>query len=186
MNMDSLSIIHRIALKASAWQKAQEGGYVVTKKAERVPEVNELRQEIKSLGVGELDYFSEGLDCIQYAQAPRAAIVLGWTGFIDLLQNKIGKDNYDSLNTILKTAFHGVYKKKSQIATKQDLCDLFDDAVLLEAGKKLGFFDKHVYTQLNAMRDERNNCAHVQEYAVTVRIALGFYAKLIRFLPYTL
>jgi hypothetical protein len=184
--IDSLSVARNIVLKASIWQKAQEGAYVVTKRAERVPEVNELRQEIKSLGVAELDYFSEGLDCIQYAQASRAAIVLGWTGFIDLLQNKIGKDNYDSLNAILKTAFHGVYKKKPRIATKQDLCDFFDDAALLEVGKKLGFFDKHVHTQLNAMRDERNNCAHVQEYAVTVRIALGFYAKLIKFLPYTL
>jgi len=186
MKTDLLSIAHRLALKASTWQKVQEGGYVVTKKAERVPEVNELRQEIKSLGVVELDYFSEGLDCIQYAQASRAAIVLGWAGFIDLLQNKISKDNYIGLNSILKIAFHGIHKKKSQITNKQDLCDLFDDAALLEAGKKLGFFDKHVHTQLNAMRDERNNCAHVQEYAVTIRIALGFYAKLIKFLPYIL
>ena len=122
----------------------------------------------------------------KYAQAPRAAIVLGWTGFIDLLQNKIGKDNYDALNATLRTSFPGVYKKNSSITCKNDLCKFFDDALLIEAGRKLGFYDKHVHTQLNAMRDERNNCAHVQEYAVTVRIALGFYAKLIQFLPYTL
>src|SRR4030042_6292493 len=120
MNMDPLSAIHRIALKVSAWQKAQEGGYSVTKKAERVPEVSELRQEIKSLGVVELDYFSEGLDCIQCAQASRAAIVLGWTGFIDLLQNKIGKDNYAALNSILRASFPGIYKKRSHIACKND------------------------------------------------------------------
>ena len=184
--MDPLFLAKRIALKASLWQKAQESAYVVTKRAERVPEVSELRQEIKSLGVVELDYFAEGLDCIQYAQAARAAIVLGWTGFIDLLQNKIGKDDYAALNSILRASFPGIYKKRSQIACKNDLCDFFDDSLLLEAGRKLGFYDKHVFTQLNAMRDERNNCAHVQEYAVTVRIALGFYAKLITFLPYTL
>jgi len=184
--MDSLFLAKNIASKISAWRKAQEDAYVVIRRAERVPEVSELRQEIRSLGIVELNYFAEGLDCIQYAQAPRAAIVLGWTGFIDLLQKKIGKDNCSALNSILKTSFPGVYKKSSSVTCNNDLCKFFDDALLIEAGRKLGFYDKHIHTQLNAMRDERNNCAHVQEYAVTVRIALGFYAKLIQFLPYTL
>ena len=117
-------------------QKTEIPSVSVLRGPKRVPEVNELRAEIKALGVSQLSYFEEGLDCIQYAQASRAAIVMGWTGFIDLLQSK-----------------------------------------------KLGILGTHAYKQLDAMRDERNNCAHVQEYAVTPRIALGFYAKLITYLP---
>lgn len=184
--MDNLALIRVIADRASRWRTQQSEGYAISKGPERVPEVSELRGELRALGVTEFKYFSEGLDCIQYAQAPRAAIILGWTGFIDLLQNRIGRDSFAALNAILKVQFHGVYKKQSQIRTKDHLCDHFDDALLLTAGRKLSLYKEHVYKQLDAMRDERNNCAHVEEYAVTVRIALGFYAKLIRYLPYTL
>jgi hypothetical protein len=186
MTMDSLDCVRTFAERIAIWQQSNAERFVVVRRAERVPEVSDLRKEIQSLGVKEFKYFSEGLDCIQYAQAPRAAIVLGWTGFIDLLQNRIGRDNFKALNSILKTEFHGIYKRKPCIYNKKDLCGWFDDALLLTAGTKLKLYDIHVHKQLDAMRDERNNCAHVEEYAVTVRIALGFYAKLIQFLPYTL
>ena len=158
-------------------------GVAVSRGPERVPEVNELRREIKALGVPELSYFDEGLDCIAYAQASRAAIVMGWTGYIDLLQKKIADDSFVALNGILKTEFAGVHKNAKLIRSTDELAKYFNDALLLQAGKKLNIFKNHAYTQLNAMRDERNNCAHVQEYAVTERIALGYYAKIISYLP---
>ncbi len=184
--MDNLDAVRSFAERISSWRTHHTQGYVVSRGPERVPEVSELRRNLLSLGITDLKYFDEGLDCIQYAQAPRAAIVLGWTGLIDLLQSKIGQDNYTFLNSILKIEFHAIHKKVGHIKTRGALSDNFDDALLLEAGRKLNFYDKHVWTQLNAMRDERNNCAHVQEYAVNVRIALGFYAHLIEFLPYVL
>jgi hypothetical protein len=133
-----------------------------------------------------LSYFDEGLDCIQYAQASRLSIVGGWTGLIDLLQSRLERDSFVALNSIIKMEFHAVHKKVGQIGTREALAANFDDALLLEAGRKLKFYEKHVWIQLNAMRDERNNCAHMQEYAVNVRIALGFYAHLIEFIPYVL
>jgi hypothetical protein len=164
--------------------KALEGsGVAVSRGPERVPEVNELRREIEAMNVPELSYFDEGLDCIAYAQASRAAIVMGWTGFIDLLQKKIAGDGFVALNGILKVEFPGVHRKAKQVGSTDELAKYFDDSLLLQAGKKLGIFKKHVHTQLDAMRDERNNCAHVQEYAVTERIAMGYYAKLIAYLP---
>lgn len=184
--MDQLDDTQDFVKRLVRWRASQAAGYSVSRGPERVPEVSELRKSLLSLGVKDLMYFDEGLDCIQYAQAPRAAIVLGWTGFIDLLQTKIGSDNFVALNAILKTEFHGVHKKVGNIKDRNDLVEHFDDALLVEAGRKLAFYDKHVWTQLNAMRDERNNCAHVQEYAVNVRIALGFYAHLNEFLPFVL
>jgi hypothetical protein len=184
--MDNLDAVRSIADKVSSWRATHTQGYVVSRGPERVPEVSELRASLMALGVKELKYFDEGLDCIQYAQAARAAVVLGWTGYIDLLQSRIGRDGYTNLNGILKTEFHAVYKRAGKIKDRDELIDHFDDSLLLEAGRKLKLYDKHVWKQLDAMRDERNNCAHVEEYAVTVRIALGFYAHLIQFLPYVL
>jgi hypothetical protein len=184
--MDQLDDTQQFVTRLVQWRAAQAAGYLVTRGPERVPEVSELRSSLLALGVKDLRYFDEGLDCIQYAQAPRAAIVLGWTGLIDLLQTKVGRDNFASLNAILNVGFHGVYKSAGKIKDRNELIKYFDDALLLEAGRKLTFYNQHVSTQLNAMRDERNNCAHVQEYAVNVRIALGFYAHLVEFLPYVL
>jgi hypothetical protein len=184
--MDHISKARDVALSAAKWSELQASSYGVAKRPERVPEVSELRRRIKALGVKDLDYFDEGLDCVQYAQAPRAAIVMAWTGFIDLLQLKFDRDKYTDLNAILKLEFHGVYKRVGQIKTREDLVDYFDDALLLQAAKKIGWLKRHAFTQLDAMRDERNNCAHVQEYAVTPRTALGFYDKVITYLPLAL
>lgn len=181
--MDSLDQAKEFAVRAAKWVEVQQNSYGASKRAERVPEVSELRQRLLALGIKDLDYFGEGLDCIQYAHAPRAAIVLAWTGFIDLLQLKFERDSFNQLNGILKMEFHGVHKKLGQIKRREQLIDSFDDALLLQAAKKLSWLGKHAFTQLDAMRDERNNCAHVQEYAVTARTALGFYDKVITYLP---
>jgi hypothetical protein len=181
--MDSVDAARNFAGRVAFWRAAQTDGYVVTRGPERVPQVRELKQELLKLGIKELKYFDEGLDCIQYAQAPRAAIVLGWTGFVDLLEGKLERDTFNGLNAILKMEFHGVHKKIGHITSKKELVEHFDDAMLLEAGRKLKFYETKVWTQLNAMRTERNNCAHVEEYAVTVPIAMGFYAYLIQYLP---
>lgn len=181
--MDYLQKVESLVDAVNHLAKFDVSALTVVRGPARVPEVNELRSELKLLGLKSLEYFAEGLDCIEYAQAPRAAIVMGWTGYIDLLQKKISDDSFGALNAILKLSFHGVYKKCSQIKSIDDLIKYFDDALLLEAGRKLGYLQPHEFKQLDAMRDERNNCAHVQEYAVTPRIALGFYAHLIRFIP---
>lgn len=103
--MDQLDDTQDFVKRLVRWRASQAAGYSVSRGPERVPEVSELRKSLLSLGVKDLMYFDEGLDCIQYAQAPRAAIVLGWTGFIDLLQTKIGSDNFVALNAILKRSF---------------------------------------------------------------------------------
>ena len=113
------------------WRATQAEAYSVSRGPERVPEVSELHRQLRSLGVKDLGYFAEGLDCIQYAQASRAAIVLGWTGFIDLLQLKLAREDYSSLNAVLKAAFHAIHKKVGAIKTRSDLIDHFDDALLL-------------------------------------------------------
>ena len=184
--MDRLSSALAYVKRVAEWRSAQGASYVNVRRPERVPEVSELRRDLLTLGIKELSYCDEGLDCIQYAQAPRAAIVLGWTGFIDLLQARIARDGFVALNAILKTEFHGVHKRAGKIGNRLELSQYFDDALLLTAAKILGIRQKHVHAQLDAMRDERNNCAHVEEYAVTVRIAMGYYANLVQYLPLVL
>ena len=184
--MEYLTRVKQLVRAVSRIRKLEGAAVSVSRGPARVSEVNELRAEVKALGVSDLSYFEEGLDCIQHAQASRAAIVVGWTGFVDLLQKKIGEDGFVALNGILKQEFRGVYKKIKRISATGELAKYFDDALLLHAARRLKILKPHAYKQLDALRDERNNCAHVQEYAVTPRIALGYYAKLIGFLPLVL
>jgi hypothetical protein len=50
----------------------------------------------------------------------------------------------------------------------------------------MGLYKKHAHTQLQAMRDLRNNCAHVEEFPVTLDMALGFYSSLATYLEFLL
>ena len=50
----------------------------------------------------------------------------------------------------------------------------------------MNLYQKHAHAQLTGMRDLRNNCAHVEEFSVTVDVALGFYAQLAQFLVFVL
>jgi hypothetical protein len=143
----------------------------------------EIRNSLAKLPLSEKKYFNEGLACIQFAHAPRAAIVLGWTGFMDVLQSRLSRDP-----VVLNQAFA---KKFPKLHSKGELKGLdgiraLEDWQALDLGREMNLYEKHAHTQLNAMRDLRNNCAHVEEFPVTVDMALGFYSSLAQFLVFVL
>lgn len=140
-----------------------------------------VRAQLKAIDCAGQSYFSEGLDCIQFAGAPRAAIVLAWSGFIDLLHRRFASD-FDAFNQAYAVRFETLHKKSGDIRALDRLRE-FQDWEALEIGKQVGLFKKHAHKQLDAMRDLRNNCAHVEEFQVTTHIALGYYSQLAAFLP---
>ena len=140
-----------------------------------------IKAELKAINCPQLSYFNEGLNCIQFAQAPRAAIVLAWTGFIDLLHQRFARD-FKTFNNAYSAKFEKLHKKSGDIESLEQLREL-KDWEALTIGKHLGLFQNFPYVQLDAMRAQRNNCAHVEEFQVTTMIALGYYSQLVKFLP---
>jgi hypothetical protein len=142
-----------------------------------------IRNSLAQLPLVEKKYFNEGLSCIQFAQAPRAAIVLGWTGFMDVLHNRLARDLV-ALNQAFAKKFPKLHSK-GELKGLNDIPEL-EDWQTLNLGHEMKLYEKHAHTQLDAMRDLRNNCAHVEEFAVTFDMALGFYGSLAEYLKFVL
>jgi hypothetical protein len=70
----------------------------------------QIRNSLAKLPIPQKNYFSEGLNCIQFAQAPRAAIVLGWSGFMDVLHDRLLR-NLTGLNQALAARFPKLHSK---------------------------------------------------------------------------
>ena len=114
--------------------------------------------------------------CIAYStRAPRAAIVLGWAGFMDALHRRLASELQ-----ALQPKYAARFPKLSERHRLNDLATVreLDDWQALDLGLEMGYYPKSLLTQLNAMRDQRNHCAHIEEYPVTIEMALFFYASL--------
>jgi hypothetical protein len=143
----------------------------------------EIREHLSRLENAPKKYFTEGLNCVQFAHSPRAAVVLGWTGFMDVLHHRLASD-LRSVNAALEKKFpklHGRGELKNIDAIRS-----LEDWQTVDLGHEMGLYKKHTHTQLQAMRDLRNNCAHVEEFAVTRDMALGFYSSLATYLEFLL
>ena len=134
-----------------------------------------IRQTLEALPIAQQRYFSEGLHCIQYARAPRAAIVLGWAGFMDALHRRLASELQ-----ALQPKYAARFPKLSERHRLNDLATVreLDDWQALDLGLEMAYYAKSLLTQLNAMRDQRNHCAHIEEYPVTIEMALFFYASI--------
>jgi len=144
-------------------------------------QTQKIKQDLTALGVTQLSYFSEGLNCIQFAQAPRAAIVLAWSGFVDLLHQRFARD-LPAFNAALKMHRSKLHAQTGDFSGLADFAALKDvDAI--DIGHHLRIYDHHVKIQLDAMRDLRNTSAHIAARSPDIQIALGFYSHIVPLLP---
>jgi hypothetical protein len=134
-----------------------------------------IRAALHRLPAAQQRYFDEGLHCLQFARAPRAAIVLGWSGYMDALHRRLAQD-LDAL----QPKYAERYPERSVKRKLKDLADVRDlaDWQALALGLDMQLYGKGMHAQLAAMKDERNHCAHIEEYTVTIQMALYFYARL--------
>jgi hypothetical protein len=140
-----------------------------------------IKKRLSALDVTQLKYFGEGLSCIESAKAPRAAIVLGWTGFIELLHQRFIHDP-EAANAAFTTAFPKLHEKGWSLQTLDD-CLKLEDWQKVKVARQMNLYAKHAEAVIVSMNHLRNNCAHVEEFPVTILSALGFYDSLAQFLP---
>jgi hypothetical protein len=144
-------------------------------------QAREIKHRREQLGVTQLDYFNEGLNCIQFARAPRAAVVLGWSGFVDLLHQRFSRDPV-AFNSLLRSYRPRLHSVLGDLQSPTDF-EALKDKDAIELGFQMKLYDHHAKTQLDAMRDLRNACAHVGQDPADIQVALGFFSQLVRFLP---
>ena len=116
----------------------------------RVVILEESYDKLTKLTLKQDELFRQALRCVEH-KLFRAAHVLAWAGFMDLLEEKLASDGLVKLRAA-KTAW-----KASSV---EELRENVVEFQLIEAAKDLGLCTKTEMKALHGMLNKRNECAH--------------------------
>jgi hypothetical protein len=133
----------------------------------RTMSLEDSYNRLAGLSVDQDELFRESLRAVE-AGLYRAAHVLAWAGFIDLLHHHVGTDG---LNAIKMARPNWV------IRTVEDLREYADHQVI-EAAREAKFYNKTVMKALHGLLNKRNECAHPSEYYPDFNETLGYVSEL--------
>jgi hypothetical protein len=125
--------------------------------------------DLQKLSIAQDELFRESLRAIEVGLF-RAAHVLAWAGFIDLLHNILFADS----GVALKVA-----RPNWQLDQPDDLREHADFAVI-EAGKVAGAYNKTQMKALHGLLNKRNECAHPSDFFPDLNESLGYLSELIQ------
>jgi hypothetical protein len=121
---------------------------------------------LDKLSLAQDELFRESLRAVE-ANLYRAAHVLAWAGFVDLLHHHLGSDGYKAVRTA---------RPKWTVKTADDLREHADHQII-EAGKEAGYYNKTVMKALHGLLNKRNECAHPSGYFPDFNQTLGYLSE---------
>jgi hypothetical protein len=135
----------------------------------RVVILEESYDKLTKLTLKQDELFRQALRCVEH-KLFRAAHVLAWAGFMDLLEEKLASDGLVKLRAA-KTAW-----KASSV---EELRENVVEFQLIEAAKDLGLCTKTEMKALHGMLNKRNECAHPNDFFPDMNITLGYISELL-------
>lgn len=101
----------------------------------------------------------------------RAAHVMAWAAFMDLLEERLASDGF--------TALHAQRPKWGGYKTLDALRENINEFQLLDAAYDVGLLSKAATKTLHGLLSKRNECAHPTGYEPDLNEALGYVAELL-------
>lgn len=135
----------------------------------RVVILEESYDKLTKLTLKQDELFRQALRCVEH-QLFRAAHVLAWAGFMDLLEEKLASDGLVKLRAA-KTGW--------KATTVEELRETVVEYQLIEAAKDLGLCTKTEMKALHGMLNKRNECAHPNDFYPDMNITLGYISELL-------
>lgn len=136
----------------------------------RVIFVDQTRRQLQGLSLLQQELFDEALVCIERGLY-RAAHVMAWAGFIDLVEQQLASDGFAKL--------HANRPKWRGYTTVELLRENVADFQILEAARDVGLLGKSQTKTLLGLLAKRNECAHPSDYVPTLNEALGYVTELL-------
>jgi len=137
----------------------------------RVVILEESYDKLTKLTLKQDELFRQALRCVEH-QLFRAAHVLAWAGFMDLLEEKLVSDGLAQV----KAAFPAWAANAGSI---EELREAVVEFQLIEAARKLGLCSKTEMKALHGMLNKRNECAHPNDFFPDMNITLGYISELL-------
>lgn len=130
-------------------------------------------KRLDGLSVDQDELFRESLRAVE-AGLYRAAHVIAWAGFIDLLHAHVAADGFKAISAT---------RPNWNARTTEDLRE-YADYQVIEAAKDGKFFNKTVMKALHGLLNKRNECAHPSEYYPDFNETLGYISELFQRVGY--
>lgn len=135
----------------------------------RVIIIEESYEKLTKLSLKQDELFRQALRCVEH-KLYRAAHVLAWAGFMDLLEEKLASDGLAKLR-----AARAAWKA----GTIEELRENVVEYQLIEVAKELGLSTKTQMKALHGMLNKRNECAHPSDFYPDVNDTLGYISELL-------
>lgn len=137
----------------------------------RVCTLKETYDELAGLSQYQRSLFAQSMTAIE-AGLFRAAIVLSWAGFVDVLETKLASDGWVKVNSIRSTF--------AMTRTLEEVRESLTEHAFVILGKECGLYGKGTMHSLHGALAERNQCAHPGTPDPGMNEALGYVSKLLK------
>lgn len=126
-------------------------------------------RKLQQLALSQDEMLRQALRCVEN-ELYRAAHVMAWAGFMDVLEEKMGSDGLKKL-----AACRPGWKSK----TMADLREQIAEYQLVEAARDMGLCHKSEMKSLHGLLSTRNECAHPSDYYPGLNESLGYVSNLL-------
>jgi hypothetical protein len=136
----------------------------------RVITLDQTRKKIQGLSLQQDELLEQAVRCIEFG-VHRAAHVMGWAAFVDLLEEKLRSDR------LVKV--HGARPAWSKHTTIELIRENVPEFQLVEVARDVGLFGKAEAKSLLRLLAKRNECAHRSGYRFDLNEAIGFVSEIV-------
>src|SRR5262245_56748177 len=164
----------------------QKVGLVSTKPTERTELIKEIAESLHALiqkipDQHEREYIEEAISCLSPVNnAPRAAVIMGWTGTVCNLRRKI--DQQGTAGYIAVTGYLQAMNPKAKPVTNINDLEDIKDVHLLDFCEKMNILKgKSVKTQLVQWLDFRNGLGHPTQVKPGINKVKAFFEDIIQY-----
>lgn len=137
----------------------------------RVITLKETYDELAGLSQSQESLFKQALLAIEIG-LHRAAVVLAWAAFMDVVQTKLASDGWQKVSSV-RTTF-------PITKTLEEIREQYTDHAFVTLAKECGLYGKGTMNSLLGALAERNQCAHPGAPDPGMNESLGYLSKLLK------
>ncbi|MGD9728632.1 MAG: hypothetical protein AB7V39_19930 [Nitrospiraceae bacterium] len=137
----------------------------------RVITLKETYDELAGLSQSQESLFKQALLAIEIG-LHRAAVVLAWAAFMDVIQTKLASDGWKKVCSVRATF--------PSSKTLEEIREQITDHAFVSLAKECGLYGKGTMNSLHGALADRNQCAHPGAPDPGMNEALGYVSKLLK------
>ncbi|MBV6456933.1 MAG: hypothetical protein HONBIEJF_00037 [Fimbriimonadaceae bacterium] len=137
----------------------------------RVITLKETYDELAGLTQSQESLFKQALLAIEIG-LHRAAVVLAWAAFMDVVQSKLASDGWKKVSSVRSTF--------PAAKTLEEIREQYTDHAFVSIAKECGLYGKGTMNSLHGALADRNQCAHPGAPDPGMNEALGYVSKLLK------